>query len=111
MTQATRQGSTAASLLRYQLRFSEGREPESLIAVDVADALRQARRRALLVQSPVALWRDGALVAECAVPSDPDGPAIDPDLLERLVAAGFYVCPPPPPYDEEAARRRDGPAP
>lgn len=86
---------SGASLLRYQLRFSGGREPESLIAVDVADALHQARTRAFALQSPVALWRDGALVAECAIPNVPDPPRVDPLVLEELVSAGFYVYPPP----------------
>lgn len=89
-----RQGTarSAAPLLSYQLRFTNGQEPESLIATDAADALRQARRRAFLVGAPVALWREGTFVAECDVPSDPEGPTIDADLLMRLVAAGFYVC-------------------
>lgn len=85
-------GRSAAPLLRYQLRFTNGREPESLIAVDVADALRQARRRAFETRSPVALWRDGVLITECAVPAERDGPEIDPELIGRLVAAGFYIC-------------------
>lgn len=85
-------GRSAPQLLRYQLRFTHGVEPETLIAADVADALRQARRRAFVVGAPVALWREGSFVAECAVPSDPEGRTIDADLLVRLVAAGFYVC-------------------
>jgi len=89
------------SLLRYQLRFGPGREPESLIAVDVADALRQARARAYALQTPVALWREGDLIVECAVPPDADIPAIDPGVLERLVAAGFYVYGHPPSSDSD----------
>ena len=96
MTPISRSEAPVGTLLRYQLRFSNHHEPESLIAVDIADALRQARRRAYRVQSPVALWRDGVLVAECAAPADPEGTAIDPFLFERLVNAGFYVYETPP---------------
>ena len=94
MNPIRRSGESGASLLRYQLRFSGEREPESLIAVDVADALHQARQRAFVLQTPVALWRDGALVAECAIPRVSDPPRVDPGVREQLVSAGFYIYPP-----------------
>ena len=104
-------GPPAAPLLRYQLRFRATREPESLIAIDVADALRQARRRASAIQSPVSLWRDGALIAECSIPADPDGSAMDADLLKRLVTAGFYVYLPTTPGEDRRSPHKDQAAP
>ena len=101
----------AAPLLRYQLRFITTHEPESLIAKDVADALRQARRRAFASQSPVSLWRDGALIAECPIPADPEGSAMDADLLKRLVTAGFYVYGPAPSGQAGRTPRPDQAAP
>ena len=78
-------------VLGYQLRFRQGGEPETLIASDVADALRQARRRAFALKAPVAVWRDGRLVVECEPPQTEDFDGIDPGLHERLVGAGVYI--------------------
>ena len=78
-------------VLGYQLRFRQGGEPETLIASDVADALRQARRRAFALKAPVAVWRDGRLVVECEPPPTEDFDGIDPGLHDRLVAAGVYI--------------------
>lgn len=79
------------SVLRYQVRYGDGGEPETLIAADVVDALQQARRRADLNKATVALWKDGSLIAECA-PS-PGAMAADgsADLVARLVDAGVYI--------------------
>jgi hypothetical protein len=78
-------------VLGYQLRFRQGGEPETLIASDVADALRQARRRAFALKAPVAVWRDGRLVVECEPPATEDFDGIDPGLHDRLVGAGVYI--------------------
>lgn len=78
-------------VLGYQLRFRQGGEPETLIAGDVADALRQARRRAFALKAPVAVWRDGRLVIECEPPQTEDFDGIDPGLHDRLVGAGVYI--------------------
>lgn len=80
-----------ASVLRYQLRYSDGGEPETLIATDGADALQQARRRAERHNATVALWKAGALVAECRPSHDPEITDRRLDVITKLVEAGIYV--------------------
>lgn len=72
--------------LRYQLRYSSGADPETLIATDVAEALRQARQRSRAAQSSVAIWREGLLVAECPVLVEEH----ETGMADRLVEAGIY---------------------
>jgi|GEM_PF-349772 len=80
--------------LRYQVRYSNGADPETLIATDVAEALRQARQRSQAAQSSVALWREGLLVAECPVPAEEHETGMNAALADRLVAAGIYLISP-----------------
>lgn len=83
------------SILSYQIRYVEGGDPETLIAADMTDAMREARQRAELNGAALALWRDGVLIAECppsTTASVNDGPS---DLIAQLVEAGVYVFPAP----------------
>ncbi|MBV5324247.1 MAG: hypothetical protein ACK4UU_08230 [Fimbriimonadales bacterium] len=74
-------------ILRYQIRYRGGGEPESLIASDIADAMTQASQRAKTVGQPVALWRDGRWIADVdAAQASPSA-----DLIAKLVHAGIYV--------------------
>lgn len=87
---------SGTSILGYQLRLGNGGDPETLIAPDITDAMRQARQRAEFNGTPVALWRDGVLIAECA-PSTNTPVADEPsELMVRLIEAGVYVFPVPP---------------
>ena len=96
-----------ASVLRYQVRYAHGGEPETLIATDSADALQQARRRADLNKATVALWRDGALVAECRPSPDGDDGSRRTDLTARLVEAGVYIFTAPPQTDRHDTQKSE----
>lgn len=74
-------------VLRYQIRYRNGGEPETLIARDIADAMTQASQRAKAVGQPVALWRDGRWIADVDAAQSP----LSSDLLAQLVHAGVYV--------------------
>lgn len=74
-------------VLRYQIRYRDGEEPETLIANDIADAMTQASQRAKALGVSVALWRDGRWVADVG-PAEPD---LSSDLFQKLVHAGIYV--------------------
>lgn len=78
-------------LLRYQLRFADGHEPETLIATDVAHARSLALTRAFDTKSAVSLWRDGRWVADYAAPADRNFGPIEAEVEARLVGAGFYL--------------------
>lgn len=74
-------------VLRYQIRYRDGGEPETLISNDMADAMAQASQRAKAVGQTVALWCDGRWIAD--VDSAPS--LLSPDLIAKLVHAGIYV--------------------
>jgi hypothetical protein len=78
-----------SSVLRYQIRYRGGGEPETLIANDLADAMKQASLRASAVGHAVALWRDGRWVSD--IEAAPAPSPLSPDLIEKLVHAGIYV--------------------
>jgi len=80
-----------ASVPGYQIRYAGGGEPATLIASDVADAMRQARQPADRTGATVALWRNGALVAECAPSNEAARAKADAELIAQLVEAGVYV--------------------
>lgn len=77
--------------LSWGLRFEGPHDPETLIAVDLAEALEKAHERALACRCSASLWRNGRRLAE--VPTRPVGPtaALSRELLGRLAAAGWYV--------------------
>lgn len=77
-------------LLRYQLRYANGAEPETLIAATGEDALQIARSRAQLAGVSAQVWRNGTLIAEFA-PQPSGTTTLDPELAVRLAEAGFYV--------------------
>lgn len=81
----------AFKFLRYQLRYQNGADPETLISNNVADALRQAKEKSYIVQSTVFLWCEGRLVAECAIPSEKNEKPVSDKIILQLVEAGFYV--------------------
>lgn len=74
-------------ILRYQLRYRDGGEPETLIANDMAEAMTQASLRAKAMGQAVALWRDGRWIADVDAAQSP----LSPDLIAKLVHAGIYV--------------------
>lgn len=86
---------SGTSILGYQLRFGNGNDPETLIAPDITDAMRQARQRAEFNGTPVALWRDGVLIAECAPSANVPVADDQSELMVRLIRAGVYVFPGP----------------
>lgn len=79
------------SLLAYQLRYEREIEPETLFAEDITDAMRQMRHRVLDQKVAIALWRDGALIAECRPPDGSVVGTCPSDLRDQLAKAGFYI--------------------
>ncbi|MGA0544116.1 hypothetical protein ACO2Q1_02450 [Brevundimonas sp. VNH65] len=77
--------------LSWGLRFEGPHDPETLIAVDLAEALAKAHERALACQCSASLWRNGRRLAEIPSRSLASNAAPSRELLEQLAAAGWYV--------------------
>lgn len=81
---------TAPGGLSWGLRFEGPHDPETLIALDLAEALDKARERAYACRCSASLWRDGRRVAEI-----PPGAARlatpSRELIETLANAGWYI--------------------
>lgn len=77
--------------LSWGLRFEGAYDPETLIALDLAEALEKAHERAAACQCRASLWRNGRRLAE--IPSDAVAPVPSfRELLEQLAGAGWYVA-------------------